>query len=118
LGDATSLVSGEIRPLASFAGGRVGAVAAIGHPQAFFDALVEAGLQVEGRALPDHARLERDQILFGDAPVLMTEKDAVKCRAIADPRHWSVALELDLSASDRAVVQSVIERVLQQTVHG
>lgn len=115
LGDATSLVSGETRPLGSFAGERVGAVAAIGHPQAFFDALSQAGLQVESRPLPDHARFERDQILFGAAQVLMTEKDAVKCRAIADPRHWSVALELEIGAADRAIVDVLIERVLQQT---
>jgi tetraacyldisaccharide 4'-kinase len=115
LGCATSLVSGETRSLESFVGQRVGAFAAIGHPQAFFDALAEAGLEVDARPLPDHARLQRDQILFGEAQVLMTEKDAVKCRTIADPRHWSVALDLDIDASDRAVLHAVIERVLEQS---
>jgi tetraacyldisaccharide 4'-kinase len=114
LGCARSLVSGETRALGSFAGERVGALAAIGHPQAFFDALAKAGLQVDARPLPDHARPGRDEMLFGDAQVLMTEKDAVKCLEIADSRHWSVALELDIGATDRAVVSSVIDRVLQQ----
>lgn len=114
LGHATSLVGGTTRPLGSFSGERVGAVAAIGHPQAFFDALEQAGLDLEARPLPDHARIERDQIRFGDAQVLMTEKDAVKCLAIADQRHWSVALELDIGTTDQAVVHALVERVLQQ----
>lgn len=110
---AVNLVSGEVRPLSSFVSMRVHAVAAIGHPEAFFEALERAGLDVEGHAYRDHERLTHDHIMFADdAAVLMTEKDAVKCSAIADQRHWVVPLEVDLSDADTELVDALLERTL------
>lgn len=111
--EARSLTTGENRPLQSFAGTRVHAVAGIGHPDAFFQALSALGLDVEGRALADHALLSAHDITFpDDAPVLMTEKDAVKCRAIADARHWAVRMDVELAEAETAVVMALVERVL------
>ncbi|HEY6644912.1 tetraacyldisaccharide 4'-kinase [Povalibacter sp.] len=113
LADAIALRSGERRALSSFAGSPVHAVAGIGNPQAFFDGLRQAGLSVEGRALPDHAAFSRADIEFGDqAPVLMTEKDAVKCRDLADHRHWAVRLDIDVAEADLARVEALLERVM------
>lgn len=113
LTDAVSLITGERRALETFRAGAVHAIAGIGHPAAFFGALQEAGLAVDTRALPDHAQLTREDIRFADdAPVLMTEKDAVKCRAIADERHWAVRLETRISESDAALVSSLIDDAL------
>jgi tetraacyldisaccharide 4'-kinase len=86
-------VSGEraSRPLSSMAGEMVHALAAIGNPSRFFKALREWGLEVIEHPLPDHHALARSDIEFDDElPVLMTEKDAVKCMAFAGPRHWCV----------------------------
>ena len=113
--DAVAVLDGERRSLESFRGMRVHAVAGIGHPQAFFDALVSMGLQVHGRALPDHARLTPADIAFpDDAPVLMTEKDAVKCRPFADRRHWAVRMELEVTSEDAAAVTALLDRVLAE----
>lgn len=113
LGDAISVRSGERRALTSFAGAPVHAIAGIGNPQAFFDSLQAQGLQVDGRALPDHAVLTGADIEFGDrAPVLMTEKDAVKCRGLVDERHWAVRLDLDVSDADRSRVLALVDRVM------
>lgn len=113
LADAVSLRTGERRALETFRCGPVHALAGIGNPAAFFSALEDAGLAVDARALPDHAALTREDIRFADdAPVLMTEKDAVKCRAIADERHWAVRLETQMSESDAALVSSLIDGVL------
>ena len=113
LADAASLTSGERRTLETFRAGPVHAIAGVGNPAAFFSALENAGLAVDARALPDHAALTREDIRFADdAPVLMTEKDAVKCRAIADERHWAVRLETQMSESDAALVSSLIDNVL------
>ena len=102
----------------SFAGRRVHAVAGIGNPHAFFEALAALGLDVDGRALADHARLSAADITFpDDAPVLMTEKDAVKCRAIADARHWAVRMDVELDAADAAIVMSLVERLLAPSAH-
>lgn len=113
--DAVSLLTGERRGLDVFVGSSVHALAAIGNPQGFFTALREQGIQSTVHALPDHATLTPRDIRFDDdAPVLMTEKDAVKCREFADHRHWAVRTELEFSDADLATVVAVIERSLQR----
>jgi len=75
-----SLGDGSRRPLAEFAGREVVAAAAIGNPGRFFAMLRSHGLIVESRALPDHARFTPALAgVGGSKPVLLTEKDAVKC---------------------------------------
>jgi tetraacyldisaccharide 4'-kinase len=99
---AKSLVTGQSRGLQTFAGERVHAIAAIGHPRAFFDALRSLGLQVDARGLADHAPIGAVELQFNDtAPILMTEKDAVKCRTVANERCWFVPLESDVIDGDR-----------------
>lgn len=81
--------------LSHFAGAPVHAVAGIADPQGFFATLEAAGIEVIAHPLPDHHRLRPDDLAFGDRlPVLMTAKDAVKCRVPADPRLWSVEHEV------------------------
>jgi tetraacyldisaccharide 4'-kinase len=117
LGDAVSLASGERRALQSFAGSRVHAIAGIGNPQAFFDALAALGLTVEPHPLPDHARLTAADIAFPDgAPVLMTEKDAVKCRPGADASHiancCAVRLYIAMTEADAQTIHRMLDRAL------
>lgn len=67
--------------LADWAGRRVHAVAGIGHPQRFFSLLRDAGLEVVAHPYADHhVFTEADFAGMNDAPILMTEKDAVKAR--------------------------------------
>jgi tetraacyldisaccharide 4'-kinase len=90
----------DTRPLTSFRGERVHAVAGIGDPQRFFAALRGAGLDVEERSFPDHHRFRAADLAFADRrPVLMTEKDAVKCAGFAPAHWWSVAAEVHLDAT-------------------
>ena len=111
LSEAWALVGGETRSLEVFKGNRVHAVAGIGHPQQFFAALQQLGIEVAPHALPDHARLTAADISFPDAlPVLMTEKDAVKSRAIADQRHWAVRMDVMVSEQDAAAVRAMLDR--------
>lgn len=117
LGDAISIATGERRSLQSFAGSRVHAVAGIGNPQAFFDALSALGLTVDPHPLPDHAPLTAAHLSFGDgASVLMTEKDAVKCLAGADRSAtidcWAVSMDIAMGAADAQAVRRLIDRVL------
>jgi tetraacyldisaccharide 4'-kinase len=113
LGDAVNLLTGERRPLAGFAKvSNLHAIAGIGHPDAFFRALAGRGLGVTTHALPDHAPLGADTLPFpADAIVLMTEKDAVKCRQIARPDWWWVELEVSVGRAEAAaLLTSVLER--------
>jgi tetraacyldisaccharide 4'-kinase len=85
---------GTSRTLAEFAGREVHAVAGISHPERFFAMLEAAGMRIHRHPYPDHHLFEVRDIDFPDRlPVLMTEKDAVKCLSLADGRHWAVPVE-------------------------
>ncbi|HET7267835.1 MAG TPA: tetraacyldisaccharide 4'-kinase [Oleiagrimonas sp.] len=87
----------RVQLLAALTGKRVHAVAGIGHPQRFFDSLRAQGLGVIEHAFPDHHAFVRADIDFGDdAPVLMTEKDAIKCIEFAHAGCWSVPVQATL----------------------
>ena len=93
-GGVQPLLGGRPQPLAVFAGRRVHAVAGIGDPERFFATLRAAGIGVVPHAFADHHRFSAGELDFGnDLPVLMTEKDAVKCAAFANERHFSVAVD-------------------------
>jgi len=109
-GEAVSVDERVRRPLATFAGQRVHAVAGIGNPQRFFAELQAQGMEVIEHAFPDHHPLTAAELTFADAlPVLMTEKDAVKCRALANPRLWYVPVSAQLAPHD---AQELLTRVL------
>jgi tetraacyldisaccharide 4'-kinase len=79
----------ERRAVKSFAGQRVHAVAGIGDPKRFFRHLAALGVEVVPHPFPDHHPFRARDLEFGDdTPVLMTEKDAVKCKRFASPQHW------------------------------
>jgi len=84
----------ERRPASAFAGQKVHAVAGIGDPNRFFLHLVRLGVKPIAHPFPDHHRFVPQDLEFGDdAPVLMTEKDAVKLRSAAGTeltRNWWV----------------------------
>jgi tetraacyldisaccharide 4'-kinase len=79
------------------------AAAGIGVPQRFFDMLTAAGLHIEPLPLPDHFDYRDNPFTGRPADLLLiTEKDAVKCRGVDalrnDPRIWVVPLQARLDA--------------------
>ena len=91
---AQPIRGGRPLPLSAFAGQRVHAVAGIGDPERFFAMLREAGIAVVPHAFPDHHAYTRADFDFGSKlPVLMTEKDAVKCAAFADAQAFMVPVD-------------------------
>lgn len=98
---AVSLMDASMRqPLAALSQTRVHAVAGIGHPQRFFDTLREYGIDVIEHSFPDHHRYVQEDLDFGGGPpVLMTEKDAVKCRGFARVNWWSVPVAAEVPKS-------------------
>ena len=85
------------RPLDELRGRTVHAVAAIGNPERFFRALEARGLEVLRHPFPDHAALTAKDLAWPDEhDIVMTEKDAVKCRDFATDRHWFVPADVDM----------------------
>jgi len=94
---AIPVTGGRSRPLASFAGQRVHAVAGIGDPERFFAMLRNFGIAVVPHAFTDHHRYSDVDFEFGSRlPVLMTEKDAVKCADFAGDEWFSVPVQAEL----------------------
>ena len=94
-GPAVSLAKPELtRALLDFRGSRVTAVAGIGHPQRFFAMLRGLGLDIDARPYPDHHRFSAaDVAAWPPGPVLMTEKDAVKCIGLTGADAWYVPVD-------------------------
>jgi len=98
--DAVTQVTGSsTRSLVDFRDKIVHAVAGIGHPDRFFDMLKAAKIRIITHAFPDHARIRPAELDFDDQyPILMTAKDAVRCRAFANSRFWSVDVRLQFES--------------------
>lgn len=85
----------EMKSLLCFKGDPVHAVAGIGHPERFFNALESVGLNIIRHPLPDHHVIQPSDISFDDnREVLVTEKDAVKCQSFASDHVWSVPVDV------------------------
>ncbi len=85
------------RQPADIQGQVIHAVAGIGHPVRFFDHLKSLGMTIIEHAFPDHHPFMAQDVQFGDnAPVIMTEKDAVKCRRFAGTQHWYLPVDAEL----------------------
>ncbi len=99
------------KPLSSLYGKRVHAVAGIGNPARFFARLREAGIQVQEHPFPDHHRFTQKDLLFEDEdPVVMTEKDAVKCQLFATPNHWYLPVTAQLEENATLHLLQLLKR--------
>lgn len=100
--------------LGAFRGQRVHAVAGIGNPERFFGMLRSRGIEVIAHAFPDHHPFTARELAFADElPVLMTEKDAVKCVPFANARLWYVPVGAAFSEPEaRSLCARVLEHVL------
>lgn len=89
-----NLHNGASKALTDLAGSECHAVAGIGNPKRFFAHLAAAGLRCQNHAFPDHHPYTADDLNFKDThPVVMTEKDAVKCLGFAQAHHWYLPIE-------------------------
>ncbi len=69
------------------------AITGIGHPQGFFDMLEAQEIRFTPQIFADHYAFKADDLPV-DGAVLMTEKDAVKCKGFAGTDWWAIALEV------------------------
>lgn len=90
--------------ITQFSGCRVNAVAGIGNPQRFFATLRQAGLKTVEFAFPDHHPFSAADFapLSSALPLIMTEKDAIKCSAMNLKNAWYLTVDAALPAEFEA----------------
>jgi tetraacyldisaccharide 4'-kinase len=94
---AVNLQSRERVDLANLSDKEVHGIAGIGNPERFFSMLRAKGFRVTPHRFPDHAMYKKSDLDFGDErPILMTEKDAVKCEHFGLSRCWYVPVNAEL----------------------
>lgn len=110
-GQVVNLKSGEKRAVAAL--NHVVAMAGIGHPPRFFATLENSGAVPEKCvALNDHQALAAEDVrklVTGEQTLVMTEKDAVKCRAFADDNWWYLPVDAVL---DSPGAQQLIQHIV------
>lgn len=106
-----SMDRGQNWRLAQFGGCKVNAVAGVGNPGRFFALLEHAGIKTIEHVFPDHHAFSASDFERMDRslPILMTEKDAVKCRPLGLDNAWYLSVD--------ALLPSEWEHELLQRVH-
>ncbi len=85
--------------LNDFAGKTVEAVTGIGNPKRFYNTLENAGLLVNQHSFPDHHAFSKNDLVFKAAStIIMTEKDAVKCKHLIgdQTQFWYLPISAEL----------------------
>ena len=73
---------------------QVHAVAGVGNPNRFFDLLVRMGFEFDKNPFPDHHKYNKRDLYYLDhLPILMTEKDAAKCKHFKNSKIWYLSIE-------------------------
>jgi len=102
-------------PVENFINQQVHAVAGIGFPEIFFTALKQAGIYPVEHEFPDHHEFtSQDLDLKPELPILVTHKDAVKLKGLANHNIWVVPLEIELSQD----LQDQLMQLLESRHHG
>jgi len=82
----------QIVNVQAFSQRKVLAIAGIGNPERFFDSLRHLGLQFQSKVYPDHYAFQTQDFQQINTDIIMTEKDAVKCRAFAQSNFWVLSV--------------------------
>lgn len=89
-----SLVNNTQHLISDFPTKKIHAVAGIGNPDRFFNSLRKFGFDIIEHPFPDHYRYQASDFNFADDyPIIMTEKDAVKCDAFATDKYWYMSID-------------------------
>ncbi len=98
-----NLCSGEQRPFGGAPfnmGNRIQAVSALGNPQRFYELLEKLPYGLDTHSFPDHHGFTEEDFesagIDTHQPVVMTEKDAVKCRSFAKNNFWYLSVEVEV----------------------
>lgn len=92
---------------------RVHAVTGIGNPDGFFQMLRALDIKIIKHAFPDHHSFIKSDFDFDDdLPIIITEKDAVKCRDLELKECYVLAIAIDIDAKFEKDFVSKVEEVV------
>jgi len=78
---------------------QVHAVAGLGNPGRFFDLLERLGFDITRNPFPDHHNFISEDVHYLDhLPIIMTEKDASKCKDFDNNKIWYLTIEAEVSS--------------------
>ena len=78
---------------------QVHAVAGVGNPNRFFDLLSRLGFEFDKNPFPDHHKYNKRDLYYLDhLPILMTEKDAAKCKHFNNSKIWYLSIEAKIES--------------------
>ncbi|MBO9489015.1 tetraacyldisaccharide 4'-kinase [Endozoicomonas sp. G2_1] len=92
----------------------VNAIAGIGDPARFFTTLTTIGLDCQhSRGFVDHHHFQASDFADYDdnIPLLMTEKDAVKCQGFAKDNYWYLTVDADFEPSAQEKLTSLLVKL-------
>ncbi len=97
-----------------FANQQVLAIAGIGNPERFFQQLQRLGLNFQSRAFSDHHAFQPQDFEQVTAEVIvMTEKDAVKCRSFAQSNYWVLPV---VAVINEDLIQIVLNKLQHKEI--
>ena len=77
---------------------QIHAVAGLGNPGRFFDLLDKLGFDSIRHPFPDHHNFSSSDIFYLDhLPIVMTEKDASKCKDFDNNKIWYLTIDADVT---------------------
>lgn len=118
--EAVNLVTGKRQPVQSLP--QVIAMAGISHPARFFLTLKQLGITAKKEySFEDHQNYSLEQLLTLADPeqsLIMTEKDAVKCRAFTQSHWWYLPVDAQLAAHQAEKLLSTIESLSNASPRG
>ena len=78
---------------------QVHAIAGVGNPNRFFDLLLRLGFEFDKNPFPDHHKYHKKDLYYLDhLPILMTEKDAAKCKHFKNSKIWYLSIESEIES--------------------
>ncbi|WP_218944285.1 tetraacyldisaccharide 4'-kinase [Marinicella rhabdoformis] len=96
--------------ITTFRSQKIHAVAGIANPNSFFNLLSKEGLAIIKKPLPDHHEIAFDDLCFDDDyPIMITEKDAVKCDQFDSKNIWVVQLKIIMKPDTIHQINGLIE---------
>lgn len=119
-----NLSTNEVKPFGGAPfniGNRIQAITAIANPNRFFETLEDLPYPIEKIYYPDHYEFSSDDFVSEKIdehqPVVMTEKDAVKCGAFANNNFWMLTTNTKLDDAFFDALTSKIDYLKKDIAH-